>query len=72
MSDAKRKHRVAQGSRNETLPPPRDPDAAVREELELARRNAEALARFLARHADHPLAADARRELEQLKREEWR
>jgi hypothetical protein len=64
--------RFSQVRRDETLPPPRDPELAVREEYELARKNAEALALFIARHADHPLAVEARRELEQLKRTDRR
>ena len=46
------------------LPPPRDPDIAVREELDAARRSGTLAAYdlFLARHGDHPLAAAARRE----------
>ena len=64
--------RFSQNRRDETLPPPRDPELAVREEYELARKSAEALALFIARHADHPLAVEARRELEQLKRDDRR
>ena len=64
--------RFSQISRDETLPPPRDPELAVREEYELARKSAETLALFIARHADHPLAVEARRELEQLKRDDRR
>ena len=60
-------NRFAQTRRDETLPPPRDPELAVREEYELARKSVETLALFIARHADHPLAIEARRELEQLK-----
>ena len=71
MSTAK-PDRFSQARRDETLPPPRDPELAVREEYELARKNAEALALFVARHADHPLAVEARRELEQLKRDNRR
>lgn len=45
------------------LPPPRDPDIAVREELDAARRTGTVAAYdlFLSRHGDHPLAAVARR-----------
>lgn len=52
-----------------TLPPPRDPEAAVREEYELARaRNTQdALELFIRRHADHPLAAEARKILDRLR-----
>jgi len=50
--------------RSTDLPRPRDPDVAVREELDAARRagTLEAYDLFLARHGDHPLAALARRE----------
>jgi hypothetical protein len=50
--------------RSTELPRPRDPDIAVRAELEAARRTATLAAydRFLARHADHKLAQTARRE----------
>jgi hypothetical protein len=50
--------------RSTELPRPRDPDAAVRAELEAARRagTAEAYDLFLARHPDHKLAEVARRE----------
>jgi hypothetical protein len=64
--------RLSQVRRDGTLPPPRDPELAVREEYELARKSAEALALFIARHADHSLAVEARRELEQLKRDDRR
>ena len=60
---------VAQTKRSQTLLPPRDPEIAVREEYELARsrRSAAAMELFITRHADHPLAAEARRELKRLK-----
>lgn len=47
-----------------TLRLPRDPDVAVREELEAARRAGTVAAYdlFLARNSDHPLAQTARRE----------
>jgi hypothetical protein len=50
------------------MPPPRDPELAVREEfaLAVARNSPEALAQFIERHADHPLAAEARRLLEAM------
>lgn len=50
--------------RSTDLPRPRDPDVAVREELDSARRAAtvEAYDLFIARHPDHPLAEVARRE----------
>ena len=64
--------RFSQAKRDATLPPPRDPELAVREEYELSRKSAEALALFIVRHADHPLAVQARRELEQLKRDDRR
>ncbi|MGR3375003.1 MAG: hypothetical protein ACU0D1_19565 [Pseudooceanicola nanhaiensis] len=43
-------------------PPARDGDIAVREEFATARSagTAEALRLFIARHGDHPLAAEAR------------
>lgn len=46
------------------MPPPRDPDIAVQQELDAARRAGTLAAYdlFLSRHGDHPLAADARRE----------
>jgi hypothetical protein len=50
--------------RSTNLPRPRDPNIAVQEELDAARR-AGTLAvydLFLARHGDHPLAETARRE----------
>ena len=54
--------------RSTELPRPRDGDAAVREELEAARRAATVAAYdlFLRRHGDHPLAAAARRERARL------
>lgn len=55
--------------RSTGLPPPRDGNVAVREELEAARRaaTAEAYDLFLARHPDHPLADAARRERRALR-----
>ena len=46
------------------MPPPRDPDIAVREELDAARRAGTVAAYdlFLRRQGNHPLAAVARRE----------
>jgi hypothetical protein len=46
------------------LPRPRDPNVAVQEELDAARkaRTAQAYDLFIARHGDHALAAVARRE----------
>jgi hypothetical protein len=54
---------------SESLPPPRDPDAAVREEydLALARGTADALELFLVRYPGHGLAADARERLDRLR-----
>jgi hypothetical protein len=60
--------RAARDKRGQTLPPPRDPDLAVREEYNLARGNRAGLELFLARHPDHPLAAEARKELDRLTR----
>ena len=53
-----------------SVPLARDADAAVREEYEAARRQrtVQALELFIARHPDHPLAADARADLERLAR----
>jgi hypothetical protein len=50
--------------RSTDLPRPRDPEIAVREELDGARRarTVEAYDLFLARHGDHQLASLARRE----------
>jgi len=50
------------------LPPPRDPDIAVQEELDAARRGGTVAAYdlFLARHGDHRLAEIARRERARL------
>ena len=54
--------------RSTDLPRPRDGDVAIREELEAARRagTIEAYDLFLARHPDHPLAEQARRERTEL------
>ncbi len=62
-------NRLAQAGRSDKLPLPRDPDIAVREEFELARTKGtiEAMENFIARHGDHPLAADAKRELARMK-----
>jgi hypothetical protein len=51
-------------TRSTTLPLPRDPDIAVQEELDAARRTGTLAAYdlFLARNGDHPLAEPARRE----------
>jgi hypothetical protein len=56
--------------RSTDLPRPRDPDIAVREELDFARRAGTVVAYdlFIARHADHPLAAVARNERSRLLR----
>jgi hypothetical protein len=61
--------RLAQASRSPKLPLPRDPDVAVREELELARTKGtiEAMENFVARHDGHPLADEAKRELAAMK-----
>lgn len=50
--------------RSTDLPRPRDPAAAVREELDAARKAGTIAAYdlFIARHPDHPLADVARRE----------
>ena len=51
-----------------TMPLPRDPEIAVREEydLALAAGTKSALELFIARHADHPLAAEAEARLKAL------
>ncbi|WP_354218981.1 hypothetical protein [Bradyrhizobium sp. JR7.2] len=53
-----------------TVPPARDPAAAVAEEYEFARRQCtrEAFELFIARHGDDPLAEQARAELKRLSR----
>ncbi|MDA9389916.1 hypothetical protein ACVWW6_004248 [Bradyrhizobium sp. USDA 3311] len=53
-----------------SVPPARDPSAAVAEEYEAARRTGtrEAFELFIARHGDDPLAAQARAELKRLRR----
>jgi hypothetical protein len=54
--------------RSTDQPRPRDGDVAIRQELEAARRagTLEAYDLFLQRHADHPLAAIAHRERDEL------
>jgi len=54
--------------RSTDLPPPRDPDVAVRQELDAARRAGTLAAYdlFIARHDGHPLAEVARRERARL------
>lgn len=54
--------------RDNPLPPPRDPDVAVREEYDLAvaAGTIAALDLFIRRHGDHPLADLARRERDRL------
>jgi hypothetical protein len=61
--------RLAQDRRSEPLPLPRDPEIAVREEYDLAkgRGTAQAFELFIARHPNHALVAEARRELERIK-----
>ena len=61
--------KLAQSGRSEPLPLPRDPDIAVKEEFDAARARAtvEAWELFLARHGNHRLAAEARKELERLR-----
>jgi hypothetical protein len=65
----KDKPKLAQSGRSEPLPLPRDPDIAVKEEFDAARARAtvEAWELFLARHGNHRLAAEARKELERLR-----
>ena len=57
------------GLRAPSVPPARDPSAAVAEEYELARQKgtAEAFELFIARHPDSPQAQKAREELRQIK-----
>jgi hypothetical protein len=54
--------------RSTDLPPPRDPNIAVRQELDAARRAGTVAAYdlFIARQSDHPLAEVARRERARL------
>jgi hypothetical protein len=56
--------------RASSVPPARDPSAAVAEEYELARQKGtpEAFELFIARHGDDPLAEKARVELKRLSR----
>jgi hypothetical protein len=62
--------KFAQARHSEPLPLPRDPDIAVQEEFDAARARAtiEAWELFLARHSAHRLAAEARKELENIKK----
>jgi hypothetical protein len=52
------------------LQPPRDPEAAIREEYELAKaqRTTGALELFIKRHPGHPLATEASKTLRDLRR----
>lgn len=61
--------KIAQTGRSEPLPLPRDPNLAVREEFDMARtqNTVEAWELFIARHGEHRLAAEARKELGKLK-----
>lgn len=61
--------KMAQSQRSEPLPLPRNPDVAVQEEFDAARAGGtvKGWELFLARHGDHHLAADAAKELKQLK-----
>lgn len=56
--------------RDRSMPPARDPQIAVAEEYEIARRRgtAEAFEMFIARHPDSALADQARSELKRMKR----
>jgi hypothetical protein len=56
--------------RDSTTPPARDPQIAVEEEYQMARRQgtAQALELFIARHADDALAEKARADLRRLAR----
>jgi hypothetical protein len=59
---------VERPRRSTQLPRPRNPDVAVQEELDAARRarTVAAYDLFIARHGDHPLAAIARGERRRL------
>lgn len=54
----------------QTTPPARDPEIAVEEEYQIARRRgtSEALRLFIARHPDGPFADKARADLRRIKR----
>ena len=58
----------AKAGRAPSMPMARDPDLAVAEEFEAARRKGtqDAIELFIARHSDHPLADRARAELKRL------
>ena len=53
----------------ETLPPPRDPELAVREEYELALKcgTVEAFQLFAVRHPEHRLATEAQKIIQRLR-----
>jgi hypothetical protein len=59
---------MAQARHSQPMPPARDGNIAIQEELDVARRagTLEAYDLFLSRHPDHPLAQIARRERSQL------
>lgn len=59
---------MTQAPRTDVEPLPRDPEIAVREEYELAvaAGTRQALDLFIARHADHKLARDAKTRLDAL------
>ena len=65
--------RTAQ-NRSEPLPLPRDPNIAVQEEFEAARAKdtVESWELFIARHGDHPLAVQAKKESEKLQKKPGR
>jgi hypothetical protein len=60
---------MAQTQHSPAIPPARDGNVAIQEELEAARRarTREAYDLFIARHPDHPLARTAREERTRLK-----
>lgn len=60
----------AQSAGGDGMAPARDPDIAVQEEFDAARRRGtvEGWELFIARHPDHPLATAARQELQRLTR----
>jgi hypothetical protein len=59
---------MSQAPRTDVEPLPRDPEIAVREEYDMAvaAGTRQSLELFIARHADHPLAKDAKARLDAL------
>ncbi len=60
--------KAADAKHSDPLPGPRDPEIAVREEYDLAiaAGTADALALFIKRHPDHPLADKAQQALNEM------